>query len=431
MELTPAAAGYRTEATYPLRLHRELNPRRFGLALAAQGLAAASCDQPYTYMELGFGQGLSLVSLAAANPHARFHGIDLMAEHVEHVRGLAIAAGLTNLHVRQMSFADLAANDWPMFDYVAAHGVWSWVTAELRAQIKRFVDAKLKSGGVLYLSYNAEPGWAAMAPLRKVMKHTFDSTVGTLESRIQAALKAARDMEQAEALYFRANPSITIRLKHLQSETAPYLAHEYFNAAWDAFHVADVADVWRGLGLTFAGSATLQDNVTDLTIRPEARALFDAAQTIIERETLKDFLLNKQFRRDLYVRGPRVLDDAELAAAHGAARFTALKTPADLAEAKLTTEIMTTTLNAPIHRALVESLQKTPRTLSELSLPGLNPNAAFGTLYLLTAMNALAPAAKDAVIQAAALPVDKLNAEFKRRSLPARVLASVGGGVLS
>jgi len=429
MAHAPDTAGYRTETLYPLRVHRELNPRRFGLALTAQGVAAFDADAPYTYIELGFGQGLSLVALAAANPHAQFYGVDLMAEHVDHAQGLAAAADLKNLHVRQLSFADLAAHDWPAFDVIAAHGVWSWVTAELRARITRFVDAKLKPGGALYLGYNAQPGWAAMEPLRALMKRTFDAAPGTLEQRIAAALTAARALEQAEALFFRANPSVTIRLKHMESETAAYVSHEYFNAAWDAFSVADMAAHWRGLGLSFAGSATLQDNVTDLTVRREARAVFDAAKTVIEREMIKDFLLNKQFRRDVYARAPRILDDAELAAAHSAARFAALKTSADLAEAKLTTEIMTTTLNAPVHRALVDALQEGPRTLSELSLSGLHPNAAFGTLFLLSAMNALAPAASDEVMRAAATPVEKLNAEFKRRAIPARVIAAVGGAI--
>ena len=148
------ATGYRTEAPYPIRFHRELNPRRMVLALAAQGLSAPSCDQPYTYMELGFGQGVSLVMLAAANPHAQFYGVDLMPEHVAHARGLAEAAGLSNLHVRQLTFAELEQHDWPVFDFIVAHGVWSWVAAPVRDNIRRFIDARLKPRGLLYLSYN-------------------------------------------------------------------------------------------------------------------------------------------------------------------------------------------------------------------------------------------------------------------------------------
>ncbi len=408
------------------------------LALAAQGIAAPSCDLPYTFMELGFGQGVSLVMLAAANPHAQFYGIDMMAEHVAHAQALADAAGLTNLHLKQGSFADLANQTWPPFDFIAAHGVWTWVTAPLRNHIQTFVDARLKPGGLLYLSYNAKPGWAAMEPVRAVLKRAFDATSGSFEQRVQAALQTVREMEQAQALFFRANPTATVRIKQLGSESAAYIAHEYLNAEWKLFDFAEVADDWSGAGLSFAASANLQDNVIDLTVRAEARATFDAATSLAERETLKDFLLNKQFRRDIYVRRPHTLDDAQLVALHAQTRFAALMRVDQLAEAKLTTEIMTVKLNSPLHQALVEALGRGPSTLAELqtqpALVGLNPNAAFGTLFLLSAMKAVAPAASAEVARAAQPFVDRLNAELDRRSnsaiaISSRSSAIVGGGV--
>ena len=51
-------------------------------------------------------------------------------------------------------------------DYVGLHGIWSWISDENRAVIVDFVRRKLKVGGVLYVSYNTQPGWAAMVPLR-------------------------------------------------------------------------------------------------------------------------------------------------------------------------------------------------------------------------------------------------------------------------
>ncbi len=431
-------SGYRTEEPYPRRFHRALNPRHMALALAAQGLVAPDFDKPYSYMELGFGQGVSLVLLAAANPHAQFYGIDLLAEHVAHARGLADAAGLTNLHVHQMSFSDVDHQKWPHFDVIAAHGVWSWITAPLRAEVLRFVDGHLNPGGLFYLSYNAMPGWAAMEPVRALMKRVFDATPGTLDVRVKAALQHARALEDSQALFFRANPSLSFRLKHLESQSTTYMAHEYFNEAWKPFQFDEVADSALTVGLTFAASATLEDNVKDLTVRAEARPLYDAAKSMREREVLKDFLLNKQFRRDLYVRAPRVLDDGELDKVHAASRFTALMPASGLAEAQLKTEVMSLKLNSPIHQALVIALQDGPRSISELrampALAGLNPNAAFGTLFLLAALYAVAPAVSDQIAIAAALAVNRMNTEIERRtgtsgSINARASAIVGGGV--
>ncbi|MDX2145185.1 MAG: class I SAM-dependent methyltransferase [Rhodospirillaceae bacterium] len=431
-------AGYRTETPYPARFQKELNPRRFALALAAQGLAAPDMDAPFTYMDLGCGMGVPLVCLAAGNPHARFYGVDFMAEHVAHARGLADAAALNNLDVRAASFADLAPGDFPMFDVMVVHGVWSWVTPDVRAQLLAFIDARLKPGGLLYVSYNAMPGWAAMIPLREIMKQAFDRAGGDQAARVAAAMAHARALEGAQTLYLRAHPTNAIRLKQMATESPAYLAHEYFNEAWRPCYVREVAADVAGVGLTFAASANLQDNVTDLTVRAEARALFEGATTALERETLKDMLLCKQFRRDIFVRGPSPLSDGEMAAVHARVRFGALMTPAQLAEATLTTEIMTVKLNTEVHRGLVGALIDAPRTLAEAirhpAVSGLNANAAFGTFYLLAAMGAVAPAASDAVMAAASEPVARLNAEIARRAgtpnaIPARAVAMVGGGV--
>jgi SAM-dependent methyltransferase len=425
------AGGYRTEAPYVMRFHRALNPRRMGLALLANGYAPLNCDRPYTYMELGFGQGLSLVMLAAANPHAQFYGVDLLPEHVDHARNLAAAAGLTNLHVHQLSFSDLDKRQWPAFDAIAAHGVWTWVAATYRADILRFIDQHLTDGGLAYVSYNAMPGWSSMEPVRGLLKAEFDRAPGDLASRVKAAIEAVRAVEKAQPIYFNQNPLVSMRLKQMETERPEYLAHEYFNAAWTPFYFEDVLNEFEGIGLSFVGSGNLQDNVVDIAVKAEAKSTYAELQTLCQRETLKDVLANKQFRRDLFVRKPRTLDDAELMATMAGTRFAALMRPDDLAGAKLTTEGATLKLNAPVHRALVKALQSGPRTVGELcampALSALNPNAAYGTLFLLAAMNAVEAAAPDSISSTAKMSVDRLNAAITKH--PYQSSAVIGAGV--
>jgi SAM-dependent methyltransferase len=399
------------------------------LALTAQGLASPAFDRPYTYMELGCGPGLSLVLLAAANPHARFVGVDVMAEHVAAAQALAAAAGVDNLELVHLSVADLAARDWPACDVIALHGVWSWVAAPLRDAILRFIAARLAPGGLVYLSYNAMPGWAAMEPLRAAMKLAFDRAEGSLAQRIAAALAFVRAIEQAQPAFFTANPTASIRLGQMEGDSPAYLAHEYFNAAWTPFYAADMMAEMQSLGLAFAVSVNLADNLPDMTMCPEARALLAEAATPVQRETVKDFLVNKQFRRDLYVRDPRPLAAAELAAARAGARFAALIQPARLAAVRPGGSD-DAPLNAPAHRALLAALQAGPRPVADLAAwAALDSDAAFAALYRLAAVEAVAPAASDALIAAAAPRVAALNAGLARRDLPARAVAEIGGGV--
>lgn len=432
------SGGYRTEASYVARFHRALNPRRMALAISANGFAAPDCDEPYTYMEMGFGQGVSLVMLAAANPHAEFYGVDLLPEHVAHAQSLADAAGLANLHLFQLSFADLHLRDWPDFDFVVQHGVWTWIAAPLRAAIRQFIDARLKPGGVAYVSYNAKPGWAAMEPLRALMKLEYDRAPGALPDKVKAAVGAARALEQAQSLYFRSNPTLDARLKQLETGDAAYLAHEYFNAAWRPFYVSDVAAEFAAIGLEFVGSGTLHDNVVDVTIRPQARPLYAEMRTAIDRETLKDVMTNKHFRRDLYMRGARRLDGEALDAALGATRFAALMPVAALSDVNLTTETAAIKLNGPIHQALVAALGRGPASLGEVhrapDFAGLPLNTLYGTAFLLAAMNAIDAAARPDRAAAARQKCMRLNAAIAARAatpdtLPALASPVIGAGV--
>ena len=45
----------------------------------------------------------------------------------------------------------------------------SWVGPPKRKALIDFAAAKLKPGGLLYVSYNALPGWAAVEPLRQLI----------------------------------------------------------------------------------------------------------------------------------------------------------------------------------------------------------------------------------------------------------------------
>ena len=68
------------------------------------------------------------------------------------------------------AFADFCKRgDLPEFDYIGLHGIWSWISDGNRAVIVDFIRRKLKVGGVLYISYNTQPGWAAMTPMASPM----------------------------------------------------------------------------------------------------------------------------------------------------------------------------------------------------------------------------------------------------------------------
>jgi hypothetical protein len=56
-------------------------------------------------------------------------------------------------------------------------------------------------------------------------------------------------------------------------------------------------------GLAYAGSATLTENIDQCAVPMETLPLLSQIADPAVRETVRDFAANKQFRRDVYVRG--------------------------------------------------------------------------------------------------------------------------------
>ncbi len=298
----PQADGYVTEIPYVAAYQRALNPSLQAMALNMRGVGAWQRGTPMTYMELGCGFGLSTLVHAATNPQATFIGVDVLPEHVATARALAQAAGLSNVTFIEGSFASLAGMDLPPCDFIAMHGVWSWISAENRAHILQCVDARLKPGGVLYVSYNALPGSAAAIPMRQLMMAGFTRAQGSIPQRIGTAIAMTDELKSVGGGFFADNPLAAHRFDELKTRPPNYLAHEYFNADWQAFYHKDLVASVKGLGLEFISQADPFMSIDEFHFKPAARAQINAAADPVISETLRDYLADREFRADLFVR---------------------------------------------------------------------------------------------------------------------------------
>ena len=102
------------------------------------GFIPPARDTGFTFCELGCGQGVTTAILAGTHPGGCFYGIDLMPSHVEHARRFAVDGAIVNAEFRAADFATAARMDLPGFDYIVAHGVYSWVNAETQAALRAF-----------------------------------------------------------------------------------------------------------------------------------------------------------------------------------------------------------------------------------------------------------------------------------------------------
>ena len=100
--------GYVTDVPYVAGYHQETTPIWIATAATLLGLRCPDLTRPFRYADLGCGNGLTAMVVAATMPHAEIWGFDFNPAHVEAGRDIARRAGLTNIQFEEASFDELA-----------------------------------------------------------------------------------------------------------------------------------------------------------------------------------------------------------------------------------------------------------------------------------------------------------------------------------
>jgi SAM-dependent methyltransferase len=303
-------SGYVADVAYTLGFYRELAPSFLHLTSILNGVEGPKLTQPQRYCELGCGRGYGTVLLAAANPNIEFVGIDFNPSHVAEARGLASRAKISNVSFHEMGFGDAARSNDPTlsnFDVIAIHGVYSWVVPQIRNDIHQFIRDKLLAGGLVYNSYNTQPGWATAAPIQRlIIEHARRSTRESVKV-VEEAFTLLNKLVEHKSGFATQNPGIKARLERMGKQDKVYLAHEFINEGWEALYVTQTMANFAEAKLTFIGSASLIENRIDLCVPKDLQESVREAPDVGMRELLKDYVVNKQFRRDVYIKGPQQL----------------------------------------------------------------------------------------------------------------------------
>lgn len=144
------------EFHYPNYSYPQSHPDRLGSLATLFGMSPAPVEH-CRLLELACGDGANLLPLAQGLPGSEFVGIDRAAQPIVHGEQMINALGLKNIQLQQRDILELAP-DVGKFDYIIAHGLYSWVPAQVQEHILEICRASLNPQGVVYISYNVYPG---------------------------------------------------------------------------------------------------------------------------------------------------------------------------------------------------------------------------------------------------------------------------------
>ncbi len=256
-------------------------------------------------LELGCAGGGNLIPLAYYQPGSRFVGIDLSAAQIAAGNALVTELGLSNIELHQGDILQLGS-ELGQFDYIIAHGVYSWIPGPVRDRLLALCRELLSEDGVAYISYNTLPGWRMRGMLRDMLLYHTRSTEGPRQ-RLERAYELLDTLEQAlagrdalSADYLRQE------ITHLRGAHPSYLYHEYMEEINQPFLFSEFVDDAGRHGLQYLADVELH-TMFPSALGEAAERQLERFDDLIELEQYMDFIRNRHFRRTLLCHGERTL----------------------------------------------------------------------------------------------------------------------------
>ena len=251
-------------------------------------------------LELGCARGDNLIAIAAAYPSAECVGIDISPNQIAQAVRTVRDAGVPNCTFLAADIRELPVPERP-YDYVIAHGVFSWVPRDTQESLLSWCGQHLSPEGLLFLSYNTLPGWHTRLALREMMlfESRHEATVSKKPAVARRILNLLAEAVPRESPYGR---MLHEELQHPRSMPDWYLTHDFmaeFNEPQLFYQLMERATQY---GLHYVADAEVPLNFA-LEVAPAVRArVQQMAGDRIAREQYLDFVRNRMFRRSIFAK---------------------------------------------------------------------------------------------------------------------------------
>ena len=285
------------QVAYAALPHPATHPDRLATVAAFLGLhppAVAQCR----VLEVGCSDGSNLIPMALGLPSAQFVGCDLSERALAAGRRRIAELGLTNIALVQEDLAAFSPSHGS-FDYIIAHGVYSWVPPEVRDALLALGGKRLTSNGVMFVSYNALPGCrirqVAWDILRAHVEH-----IDEPRARLDEARRLARILGEAGRVWQEADEAVRAEFRVIASRSDSVLYHDDLAVPNDPFYFRDFIANAARFGLKYLAESDLH-SMSAAGVSADARAFLSTLDPL-SREQYLDYVRLRRFRQTLLQR---------------------------------------------------------------------------------------------------------------------------------
>ena len=301
----PGPSSY-DQVTYASRPLPQTHPDHLATVGALFGFDAPDVAR-CRVLEIGCAAGGNLIPLAASHPDSTFVGIDSSPVQIAQGAGEIDALGLGNvrlLPVDVMEFGD----EHGEFDYIIAHGIYSWVPAPVQRKILALCGSRLARNGIALVSYNTLPGWRLLSVVREAMlyqaKDIADprAKVGQARATLDFLAESVVDRESAYGRLLR------LAAEHIRRKPDYYVLHEYLEQSNEALYFEEFIARIAPHALRYLGDSDMATMLAVDLPRTAMSTLDRIAPSLVRREQFLDFLSSRSFRHSLLIREGAVLE---------------------------------------------------------------------------------------------------------------------------
>lgn len=293
------------QVPYPSLCYSQTHPDRLATIAKLLGMNPAPIDH-CRVLEIGCAGGGNLIPMAYTLPQSTFVGMDYAPVQIEEANAAKDALGLSNIRFDTLDILDISA-DYGQFDYIIAHGIYSWVPAPIRDKVLQVCKQNLAPQGIAYISYNTYPGWHSFGMAREMMLYHIRELDDPNERAEQAR----------ELIYFLADSTpedawngygaflhsytelLDKQMEHAGQRKDSALLHDELEETNQPVYFYQFMEHATQHGLQYLAEADFPLVMPNNFPRPVFERLLRTAKNPIEMEQYMDFLRNRPFRQTL------------------------------------------------------------------------------------------------------------------------------------
>lgn len=256
-------------------------------------------------LEVGCGDGANLLPMAVALPGARFTGCDFSALLMSRARRMADGLGVGNVELIEGDLRRVAPT-LGTYDYILAHGFYSWVPEDVRDALMAVIRDRLAPRGLAFVTFNVQPGFHVRRIARDLMRFEIGDEPDPAK-RLAGVRRITGDIARAWSRMDGLPALLAPEMATLPGRSDSALYHDDLSGVNQAYYFSQFVAHAGSCGLGFVSEAEA-GSLSATGLPPRLQELIAKADPIAREQTL-DFARLRRFRQSVLAR----LDDVRRA----------------------------------------------------------------------------------------------------------------------